>query len=188
MAQLRKKKTQFDSLFDPQMHFALLARGERRFSLKAIQGALMITLYSGEQRFHIPHSLLIALMDIDSLITKWRCKQHSIQYFKKDNILNQRMLYLPTFFSFLTLDNHVILVQRMLGSQQMGSGGSSGYQYLRSTLSDRYKIFLDLFNMSTFLIPKEDIPPLTMDMKHKLSLGHAAGGRSGRRASILTMQ
>ena len=92
------------------------------------------------------------------------------------------------FFIFLTIDNHVILVQRMLGSQQMGSGGSSGYQYLRSTLSDRYKIFLDLFNMSTFLIPKEDIPPLTMDMKHKLSLGHAAGGRSGRRASILTMQ
>ena len=103
MAQLRKKKTQFDSLFDPQMHFALLARGERRFSLKAIQGALMITLYSGEQRFHIPHSLLIALMDIDSLITKWRCKQHSIQYFKKDNILNQRMLYLPTFFFFFDI-------------------------------------------------------------------------------------
>ena len=74
MAQLRKKKTQFDSLFDPHMHLALLARGERRFSLKAIQGALMITLYSAEQRFHIPHDLLIALMDIDSLITKWRCK------------------------------------------------------------------------------------------------------------------
>ena len=74
MAQLRKKKTQFDSLFDPQMHLSLLARGERRFSLKAIQGALMITLYSAEQRFHIPHDLLIALMDIDSLITKWRCK------------------------------------------------------------------------------------------------------------------
>ena len=28
------------------------------------------------------------------------------------------------------------------------------FQYLRSTLSDRYKIFLDLFNMSTFLIPR----------------------------------
>ena len=74
MAQLRKKKTQFDSLFDPHLHLSLLARGERRFSLKAIQGALMITLYSAEQRFHIPHDLLIALMDIDSLITKWRCK------------------------------------------------------------------------------------------------------------------
>ena len=76
MATLRKKKTQFDSLFDPQMHLALLARGERRFSLKAIQGALMISLYSAEPRFHIPHALLICLMDIDSLITKWRCKQY----------------------------------------------------------------------------------------------------------------
>lgn len=53
----------------------------------------------------------------------------------------------------------------MLGSQQMGSGGSSGYQYLRSTLSDRYKIFLDLFNLSTFLIPLDKIPPLDMDTK-----------------------
>ena len=65
-------------------------------------------------------------------------------------------------------DNHVIMVQRMLGSQQMGSGGSSGYQYLRSTLSDRYKIFLDLFNISTFLIPLDQIPPLTTDMKAML--------------------
>jgi tryptophan 2,3-dioxygenase len=44
------------------------------------------------------------------------------------------------------------MVQRMLGSQQLGTGGSTGYSYLRSTLSDRYKIFLDLFNMSTFLV------------------------------------
>ena len=78
------------------------------------------------------------------------------------------------------LDNHVILVQRMLGSQQMGSGGSSGYQYLRSTLSDRYKIFLDLFNLSTFLIPKQDIPPLTTEMKRKLSthVRHGSGKNS----------
>jgi len=31
-------------------------------------------------------------------------------------------------------DNHVIMVQRMIGSAQLGTGGSSGYQYLRSTL------------------------------------------------------
>ncbi len=68
----------------------------------------------------------------------------------------------------MVLDNHVILVQRMLGSQQLGTGGSSGYQYLRSTLSDRYKIFLDLFNVSTFLIPREDIPCLTDSMKTML--------------------
>lgn len=61
------------------------------------------------------------------------------------------------------------MVQRMIGSQQLGTGGSSGYQYLRSTLSDRYKVFIDLFNLSTFLIPRDLIPPLTADMKSRLA-------------------
>ncbi|XP_054929372.2 tryptophan 2,3-dioxygenase isoform X2 [Dermacentor andersoni] len=68
--------------------------------------------------------------------------------------------------------NHVQMVQRMIGSQQFGTGGSSGYQYLRSTLSDRYKVFLDLFNMSTFLIPRSCIPKLTSAMSRKLSIQH----------------
>lgn len=33
----------------------------------------------------------------------------------------------------MVADNHVMMVQRMIGSQQLGTGGSSGYQYLRST-------------------------------------------------------
>jgi len=136
-ANFKRKQEQFDSLFDPDIHESLRKRGERRFSLKALQGALMIKLYRDEPRFHQPSQILLSLMDIDSLITKWRY-------------------------------NHVLLVQRMLGSEQLGTGGSSGYQYLRSTLSDRYKIFLDLFNMSTFLIPREDIPPLTDAMKTML--------------------
>jgi tryptophan 2,3-dioxygenase len=132
-----KKKEQFDSIFDPAIHAALVKRGERRFTHKALLGALMISMYSEEPRFHQPHQLLIALMDIDSLITKWRY-------------------------------NHVMLVQRMLGSSQLGTGGSSGYQYLRSTLSERYKVFIDLFNMSTFLVPRHLIPPLTEKMKSTL--------------------
>lgn len=36
--------------------------------------------------------------------------------------------------------------------------------------SDRYKVFLDLFNLSTFLIPRHMIPPLTKQMKTKLSI------------------
>lgn len=58
----------------------------------------------------------------------------------------------------------------MLGSQQMGTGGSSGYHYLRSTLSDRYKVFMDICNLSTFLIPRDYIPPLTARMKKRLSI------------------
>lgn len=137
MSNYRKKKEQFESIFDPEVHNALVKRGDRRFSHKATLGALMILSYSEEPRFHQPHQLLMALMDIDSLITKWRY-------------------------------NHIMLVQRMLGSSQLGTGGSSGYQYLRSTLSERYKVFLDLFNMSTFLIPRHLIPPLTPQMRSTL--------------------
>jgi len=148
MSNYRKKKEQFDSIFDPEKHKALVKRGERRFTHNALLGALMITCYSEEPRFHQPHQMLIALMDIDSLITKWRY-------------------------------NHVMLVQRMLGSIQLGTGGSSGYQYLRSTLSERYKVFIDLFNMSTFLVPRNLIPPLTPQMKstlrtHASDVGEAA--------------
>lgn len=133
----KRKREQYDSIFEEEKHNVLMARGERRFSFMALQGALMISLYSEEPRFHQPHQILISLMDIDSLITKWRY-------------------------------NHVILVQRMLGSAQIGTGGSSGYQYLRSTLSERYKVFLDLFNISTFLIPRQLIPPLTPQIKTAL--------------------
>jgi len=34
--------------------------------------------------------------------------------------------------------------------------------------SDRYKVFLDLFNLSTFLIPREAIPPLDETIRKKL--------------------
>ncbi|XP_017125795.1 tryptophan 2,3-dioxygenase [Drosophila elegans] len=134
---IEKRREVYHSIFDPAVHDALVRRGDRRFSHRALQGAIMITFYRDEPRFSQPHQLLTLLMDIDSLITKWRY-------------------------------NHVIMVQRMIGSQQLGTGGSSGYQYLRSTLSDRYKVFLDLFNLSTFLIPREAIPPLDETIRKKL--------------------
>merc|ERR1712176_1684519 len=137
LSNYRKKKEQFNSIFDADIHAALVKRGERRSSHKALLGALMIVSYCQEPRFHQPNQLLMALMDIDSLITKWRY-------------------------------NHVILVQSMLGSSQLVTGCSSGYHYLRSTLSERYKVFIDLFNMSTFLIPRNLIPPLTPQMRTTL--------------------
>ncbi|CAL1688932.1 unnamed protein product [Lasius platythorax] len=139
LANVRSRQAVFETIFNESLHNALVLRGERRFSYSAFQGAIMITLYRDEPRFSQPHQILMALMDIDSLITKWRY-------------------------------NHVIMVQRMIGSQQLGTGGSSGYQYLKSTLSDRYKVFLDLFNLSTFLVPRHMIPPLTKQMKIKLSI------------------
>ena len=34
--------------------------------------------------------------------------------------------------------------------------------------SDRYKVFVDLFNLSNFLIPRDQIPPLSSSMKVRL--------------------
>jgi tryptophan 2,3-dioxygenase len=53
---------------------------------------------------------------------------------------------------------HVLLVQRMIGSK-IGTGGSLGYDYLKSTL-DSSKVFTDLENLSTCLIPRSALPVL----------------------------
>lgn len=56
--------------------------------------------------------------------------------------------------------NHACMVQKMIGSGS-GTYGSSGYQYLRSTCGDRYKVFVDFAKLSSYLIPRERIPPLS---------------------------
>ena len=45
LSNYRKKKEQFESIFDPEVHAALVKRGERRFTHKALLGALMIVSY-----------------------------------------------------------------------------------------------------------------------------------------------
>ena len=75
---------------------------------------------------------------------------------------DEPMLY--TAFRYLTLlvdidelftnwrQRHVIMVQRMLGTK-IGTGGSSGHDYLAAT-TRKNRVFLDLFNLSTFLLPR----------------------------------
>uniref|UniRef100_A0A671S094 Tryptophan 2,3-dioxygenase n=2 Tax=Sinocyclocheilus anshuiensis TaxID=1608454 RepID=A0A671S094_9TELE len=128
LAELNKQTEIFTALFDPKRHEHLLSKGELRLSYKALQGALMINFYREEPRFQVPFQLLTALMEIDTLMTKWRY-------------------------------NHVCMVHRMIGSKA-GTGGSSGYHYLRSTVSDRYKVFVDLFNLTKFLVPRSWVPKL----------------------------
>ena len=61
---------------------------------------------------------------------------------------------------------HASLAQRMIGSK-IGTGGSSGHSYLRKTL-ERHKIFDDLTNLSTYLIPRSSLPKLPKNLKNKL--------------------
>jgi tryptophan 2,3-dioxygenase len=53
---------------------------------------------------------------------------------------------------------HALMAQRMRG-MKMGSGGSTGHDYLAATAS-RHRIFTDLFALSTFLIPRSKLPRL----------------------------
>ncbi len=44
------KRDQFETVFDPRRHEALRARGERRFTHRALLGTIMIMLYKEEPR------------------------------------------------------------------------------------------------------------------------------------------
>ena len=72
---LKKRQELFGSITDRRIHDSLVARGERRLTHRALQGALMISFYREEPRFCQPYQLLNLLMDVDSLMTKWRCEQ-----------------------------------------------------------------------------------------------------------------
>lgn len=61
---------------------------------------------------------------------------------------------------------HSMMVQRMLGSK-IGTGGSSGHDYLRKT-TERNRIFTDLLNMSTYLLPKSALPILPDRVRNAL--------------------
>lgn len=63
---------------------------------------------------------------------------------------------------------HAIMVQRILGAK-IGTGGSSGHEYLRST-TERNRAFLDFFNLATFLIPKNMTPKLPQNIKDQLDI------------------
>ena len=53
---------------------------------------------------------------------------------------------------------HATMVHRMIG-KKIGTGGSSGHAYLRSTI-EHHKIFGDLFDAATFLVPRSVLPQL----------------------------
>jgi len=69
---------------------------------------------------------------------------------------------------------HVLMVHRMLGSK-IGTGGSSGHEYLQQTTQNN-KFFSDLFNLSTFLIPRSALPILPDSLKRALDYHYQEKG------------
>ena len=61
---------------------------------------------------------------------------------------------------------HAIMVQRMLGTR-IGTGGSSGHQYLKKT-TETNRVFTDLFHLSSYLIPRSQLPELPPEIRRQL--------------------
>lgn len=65
---------------------------------------------------------------------------------------------------------HAIMAHRMLGTK-IGTGGSSGHDYLKRS-TDNNRVFTDLFNIATFLLPKNLTPSLPESVKKQLNFVH----------------
>jgi tryptophan 2,3-dioxygenase len=61
---------------------------------------------------------------------------------------------------------HAIMAHRLLGSK-IGTGGSSGHEYLKKT-TENSRVFVDFFNLSTFLIPRSERPVLPEKVRSQL--------------------
>ena len=136
----------YDPIVDERKYNDARARGEHRLSHKAMQAALLISLYGDEPILQPANTLLGLLLDIDQLLTQWRHR-------------------------------HALMVHRMLGIK-IGTGGSSGYHYLRATAS-QHRIFTDLFNVATFLVPKDSLPPLPSDIERMMKFRYDDPSSSG---------
>jgi tryptophan 2,3-dioxygenase len=66
---------------------------------------------------------------------------------------------------------HALMVQRMIG-RKVGTGGSSGHDYLRQT-AEKHRVFGDLFALSTFLIPRSKLPPLPEPVRRAMGYRYA---------------
>lgn len=61
---------------------------------------------------------------------------------------------------------HAMMVQRMVGFDK-GTGGSSGFEYLMSTVSS-HRIFSDLFALSGYLISSSSLPVLPKELRQDM--------------------
>lgn len=61
---------------------------------------------------------------------------------------------------------HAIMAHRMLGAK-IGTGGSSGHDYLKMS-AENNRVYLDFFNIATFLLPKKHLPNIPSKLKSEM--------------------
>jgi tryptophan 2,3-dioxygenase len=77
---------------------------------------------------------------------------------------------------------HAVMVQRMLGTK-IGTGGSSGHDYLSRT-TQQNRVFIDLFALSTYLIPRSSLPRLPDELHQSLGFFFSGTSDAERELSI----
>ena len=86
-------------------------------------------------------------------------------------------------------NSHALMVHKMIGSK-IGTGGSSGFHYLR-TAALHHKVFSDFFSLSTYMIPKSYLPKLpdavSLLMKLRISPVNNANIKNENRESEKNM-
>lgn len=102
-----------------------------------------------------------------------------IGLFRDEPVLNLPHQFLTTLVEIDELFTawryrHSIMAHRLLGTK-IGTGGSSGHEYLKRS-AENNRVFLDFFNMATYLIPKNRIPGLPTDIHQKM--GYSAEGEN----------
>ena len=66
---------------------------------------------------------------------------------------------------------HALMAHRLLGTK-IGTGGSSGHEYLKST-AENNRVFKDLFDISTYLLPRNLRPELPERVKSQLRFNYS---------------
>ncbi len=64
---------------------------------------------------------------------------------------------------------HALMARRMIGGR-IGTGGTSGFEYLAEA-ARRYRVWTDLLDIATYLVPREAIPPLPPDVRASMGFG-----------------
>ncbi|NNF05020.1 MAG: tryptophan 2,3-dioxygenase [Rhodothermales bacterium] len=94
-----------------------------------------------------------------------------IHLYRNEPILHQPFRLLETLVdideNFTTWRyRHALMVMRMIGTK-IGTGGSSGHHYLRRS-AEHNRVFKELMNLSTFLIPRSEIPDIPKPVVRQL--------------------
>jgi len=104
-----------------------------------------------------------------------------INLYRDEPLLRQPFTFLQKLIDmdelFTTWRNrHAQMVLRTLG-RKIGTGGSSGYDYLKST-ADHHRIFYDLHHISTLLIPRSELPELPPELRKKLEFNFSIDSKT----------